>query len=116
MVEWGRAINQDDSTETVFGARRTTRSDAIHKSSRTPCNLALAFSERSVDFSKISPLTEEMVDLLPAAKVNDDDKNERCEAKVLAHQIAGHKDATEDELSNAVSQWTFRDNCDGTLK
>merc|ERR1712135_95438 len=57
-------------------------------------------------------MIEEMVGLLKAEQVDDDDKKAYCvqsfdktedEAKVLAHQIAGHKDTVEDleeQLSN----------------
>merc|ERR1712136_436780 len=89
------------------------RSPRAPKSSAYNLNLiALALSGRSVDFSKVISMIEEMVGLLKAEQVEDDDKKAYCvqsfdktedEAKVLAHQIAGHKDTVEDleeQLSN----------------
>ena len=74
-------------------------------SPRTPRNLALALSEKSGDFSRILALTEVMVGFLRVDQVDDDDKKAYCaqrltktqdQAKVLAHQITGHKDGIED--------------------
>merc|ERR1712136_291094 len=95
----------------------------LRRSPTTPRNsvsnlnlIALALSGRSVDFSKVISMIEEMVGLLKAEQVDDDDKKAYCvqsfdktedEAKVLAHQIAGHKDALEDyqeQLSNTETR------------
>merc|ERR1712136_271492 len=93
------------------------RSPRAPKSSAYNLNLiALALSGRSVDFSKVISMIEEMVGLLKAEQVEDDDKKAYClqsfdktedEAKVLAHQIAGHKDTIEDyeeQLSNTETR------------
>jgi len=95
----------------------------LRKSPTTPRNsvshlnlIALALSRRSVDFSKVTSMIEEMVGLLKAEQGDDDDKKAYCvqsfdetedEAKVLAHQIAGHKDVLEDyeeQLSNTETR------------
>merc|ERR1719323_2737957 len=93
------------------------RSPRASKSSAYNLNLiALALSGRSVDFSKVISMIEEMVGLLKAEQVEDDDKKAYCvqsfdktedEAKVLAHQIAVHKDTKEDyeeQLSNTETR------------
>jgi len=86
-----------------------------HSGSRVKL-IALALSGKSVNFAKVISMIEEMVGLLKAEQVEDDDKKAYCvqsfdktedEAKVLAHQIAGHKDTIEDyeeQLSNTETR------------
>ena len=86
-----------------------------HSGSRVKL-IALALSGKSVNFAKVISMIEEMVGLLKAEQVDDDDKKAYCvqnfdqtedEAKVLAHQIAGHKDTMEDyeeQLSNTETR------------
>merc|ERR1712136_673443 len=91
----------------------------LRRSPTTPRNsvsnlnlIALALSGRSVDFSKVISMIEEMVGLLKAEQVDDDDKKAYClenfdktedDAKALAKTIVGHKDAIQEfqeQLSN----------------
>ena len=87
------------------------------RSSASNLNLiALALRGRSVVFSEFISIIEEIGGLFKAEQVDDDDNEAYCvksfdktddEAKVLAHQFAGHKDTTEDyevQLSNTVDR------------
>jgi len=114
------SLMQLQQSTTVLAKRaldELRRSPMAPRSSASNLNLiALALSGRSVDFSKVISMIEEMVGLLKAEQVEDDDKKAYCvqsfdktedEAKVLAHQIAGHKDTIEDyeeQLSNTETR------------
>ena len=75
-------------------------------------SISVTLSEKNVNFSKVFATTDEMVTLLEAVQSEDDSKKAYCsklfdgtedEAKMLARQIANHKDATLDykyQLSN----------------
>merc|ERR1712012_353587 len=113
------AIHDTIKLFTEKALNQLRRSPTTPRNSVSNLNLiALALSGRSVDFSKVISMIEEMVGLLKAEQVDDDDKKAYCvqsfdktedEAKVLAHQIAGHKGSIEDykeQLSNTESRIT----------
>ena len=91
----------------------------LRGSSRTRSNfvsnlklISLVLSGKSADFSKVISMIDEVVTLLKAEQGEDDGKKGHCaesfgqtedEAKVLGHQVSGHRDATaeyKDQLSN----------------
>ena len=93
--------------------------DVLRRSPTAPQNsasnlklIALALSGKSVDFTKVISMIEEMVVLLKAEQGDDDSKKAYClenfdktedEAKALAKTIVGHKDAIQEfqeQLSN----------------
>ena len=92
--------------------------DELRRSPTVPQNsasklklIALALSGKSVDFTKVISMIEEMVVLLKAEQGDDDSKKAHClenfdkteDAKALAKTIVGHKDATQEfqeQLSN----------------
>ena len=97
--------------------------DELHASRRSPRNsaanlnlIALALSGRSVNFAKVISMIEEMVGLLKAEQVDDDDKKAYCvqsfdktedEAKVLANEISGHRgtiEGYEEQLTNTETR------------
>jgi len=95
----------------------------LRRSPRAPQNsasnlklIALALSGKSVDFTKVISMIEEMVALLKAEQGDDDSKKAYClenfdktedDAKALAKTIGGHKDAIQeyqDQLSNTADR------------
>ena len=93
--------------------------DELRRSPTAPQNsafnlklIALALSGKSVDFTKVISMIEEMVVLLKAEQGEDDSMKAYClenfdktedDAKALAKTIAGHMDATQEfqeQLSN----------------
>ena len=72
-------------------------------------SVSLALSDKSVDFSKVILMIDEMGTLLKAEQGGDDSGKARCiksfdrtedEAKVLARQIAGHA-----KLDDGATTW-----------
>ena len=95
----------------------------LRRSPRAPQNsasnlklIALALSGKSVDFTKVISMIEEMVVLLKSEQGDDDSKKAYClenfdktedDAKALAKTIGGHKDAIQeyqDQLSNTADR------------
>ena len=73
----------------------------------------LALSGKGVDFSRVIAMIDEMVTLLEAEQVGDDNKKAYCiksfdvrddEAKAPARQIAGQKEAIEDHKDQLSSK------------
>merc|ERR1712136_204924 len=110
-----RSLMQVQQSTSLLRDRALSVLRRSHSGSRVKL-IALALSGKSVDFSKVISMIEEMVGLLKAEQVDDDDKKAYCvqsfdktedEAKVLAHQIAGHKGSIEDykeQLSNTETR------------
>jgi len=114
------SLMQLQQSTTVLAKRAL---DELRRSPRAPRRsasnlnlIALALSGRSVDFSKVISMIEEMVGLLKAEQVEDDDKKAYCvhsfdksedEAKVLANEISGHRgtiEGYEEQLTNTATR------------